>query len=131
MIEPARRVQALPPYVFLELQQWRDAARDRGVDVIDLSVGNPDGEVPPAALDTLSKKLTKSIRKKPDYQFPETSDNCEWAGVATMRTEWEKGAPGRSRAGKTMPRLMETVAVFSPGEVLSSVSPAEAPISMY
>ena len=34
MIQPARRVAALPPYVFLELAQWRDDARARGVDVI-------------------------------------------------------------------------------------------------
>lgn len=53
MIKPAERVASLPPYVFLELQQWRDAALAAGVDVIDLSVGNPDGEVPPAALDAL------------------------------------------------------------------------------
>ncbi len=46
-----------------------------------------------AAEDTLSKKLTKSIIQKPDNRFPETSDNCEWAGVASMRTEWEKGVP--------------------------------------
>jgi LL-diaminopimelate aminotransferase len=55
MIKPAQRVATLPPYVFLELQQWRDRAREQGVDVIDLSIGNPDGEVPPAALDTLSR----------------------------------------------------------------------------
>lgn len=53
MIQPARRVAALPPYVFLELAQWRDDALARGVDVIDLTVGNPDGEVPTAALDAL------------------------------------------------------------------------------
>ena len=61
MIQPAKRVAALPTYVFLELQQWRDDARARGVDVIDLSVGNPDGEVPPGALDT----LTRVIREDP------------------------------------------------------------------
>jgi LL-diaminopimelate aminotransferase len=57
MIEPARRVADLPPYVFLELQGWRERAIARGVDVIDLSVGNPDGEVPRSALKALAVAL--------------------------------------------------------------------------
>jgi len=57
MIQPARRVASLPPYVFLELAQWRDEARASGVDVIDLTIGNPDGEVPPAALEALEKAI--------------------------------------------------------------------------
>lgn len=46
-----------------------------------------------AALDIFGKRLTKSISVKPNNRFPETSDHCEWAGVATMRTEWEPGLP--------------------------------------
>ena len=57
MIQPSRRVAALPTYVFLELAQWREAALARGVDVIDLTVGNPDGEVPAAALDALERAV--------------------------------------------------------------------------
>jgi LL-diaminopimelate aminotransferase len=57
MIRPARRVASLPPYVFLELQQWRDEALARGADVIDLTVGNPDGEVPPQAIAALRDAL--------------------------------------------------------------------------
>ena len=40
--EASSRLRALPPYVFLELQQRRDTARAAGHDVIDLTVGNPD-----------------------------------------------------------------------------------------
>ena len=46
-----------------------------------------------AAMDILGKKLTKGFKVKPNNRYPETSDNCEWAGVATMRTEWERGEP--------------------------------------
>jgi LL-diaminopimelate aminotransferase len=59
MIQPARRVAALPPYVFLELAQWKDEARAGGADVIDLTIGNPDGEVPPAALEALKQSLVE------------------------------------------------------------------------
>ena len=57
MIPPARRVQSLPPYVFLELQRMRDLARSRGVDVIDLTVGNPTAPVPEVALRTLAETI--------------------------------------------------------------------------
>lgn len=53
----SRRLQSLPPYVFLELQQLRDAARAEGHDVIDLTVGNPDAPVPRQALDALVAAL--------------------------------------------------------------------------
>lgn len=57
MISPARRVQSLPAYVFLELQRLRDEAVARGVDVIDLTVGNPTAPVPLAAIRTLQESV--------------------------------------------------------------------------
>ncbi|MGV8604378.1 alanine transaminase, partial [Pseudomonas aeruginosa] len=47
---PARRVariDRLPPYVFNITAERKMAARRRGEDIIDLSVGNPDGPTPP------------------------------------------------------------------------------------
>ncbi|MCG8449663.1 MAG: hypothetical protein MI725_08795 [Pirellulales bacterium] len=39
------------------------------------------------------KKLTATLKGRQVNVVPETSDNCEWAGVAYMRTEWQRGAP--------------------------------------
>ena len=41
------RIRRLPPYVFAEVNAMKAAARARGVDIIDLGMGNPDG-APPA-----------------------------------------------------------------------------------
>jgi alanine-synthesizing transaminase len=41
------RIQRLPPYVFNITAELKMAARRRGEDVIDLSMGNPDGPTPP------------------------------------------------------------------------------------
>ncbi|MCX7961947.1 MAG: alanine transaminase [Burkholderiales bacterium] len=41
------RIQRLPPYVFNITNELKMAARRRGEDVIDLSMGNPDGPTPP------------------------------------------------------------------------------------
>jgi len=40
------RIQRLPPYVFNITAELKMAARRRGEDIIDLSMGNPDGPTP-------------------------------------------------------------------------------------
>jgi len=40
------RIQRLPPYVFTITNELKMAARRRGEDIIDLSMGNPDGPTP-------------------------------------------------------------------------------------
>jgi LL-diaminopimelate aminotransferase len=45
-ITPAGRLQALPPYVFARLDELKARAREQGLDLIDLGMGNPDGSAP-------------------------------------------------------------------------------------
>ena len=45
-IEQAGRLAALPPYLFKELDRMRDEVRAKGVDIIDLGVGDPDQPTP-------------------------------------------------------------------------------------
>jgi alanine-synthesizing transaminase len=47
------RVRRLPPYVFTVTDRLRDAAIARGVDVVDLSMGNPDCPAPPRVVEAL------------------------------------------------------------------------------
>ncbi|MER1939826.1 alanine transaminase [Castellaniella sp. FW104-16D08] len=41
------RIERLPPYVFNITGELKMAARHRGEDIIDMSMGNPDGPTPP------------------------------------------------------------------------------------
>src|SRR5262245_14508710 len=41
------RIERLPPYVFGITSELKLAARRRGEDIIDMSMGNPDGATPP------------------------------------------------------------------------------------
>jgi alanine-synthesizing transaminase len=41
------RIKRLPPYVFNITAELKMAARRRGEDIIDMSMGNPDGATPP------------------------------------------------------------------------------------
>lgn len=45
-ISKADRIQGLPPYVFARLDELKARAREQGLDLIDLGMGNPDGATP-------------------------------------------------------------------------------------
>ncbi|TVQ59338.1 MAG: aspartate aminotransferase [Spirulina sp. DLM2.Bin59] len=45
-IAPADRLGSLPPYVFARLDELKARAREQGLDLIDLGMGNPDGMAP-------------------------------------------------------------------------------------
>jgi alanine-synthesizing transaminase len=46
-MEEFARIRRLPPYVFNITAELKMAARRKGEDIIDLSMGNPDGPTPP------------------------------------------------------------------------------------
>ena len=39
---PSERLEAIPPYMFAELERRIEAKRDQGIDVISLGIGDPD-----------------------------------------------------------------------------------------
>ena len=45
-ITRADRLSGLPPYVFARLDELKARAREQGLDLIDLGMGNPDGAAP-------------------------------------------------------------------------------------
>jgi LL-diaminopimelate aminotransferase len=50
-----RRLQELPPYLFLEIDKAKRKARQDGRDIIDLGVGDPDLPTPQFIIEALSK----------------------------------------------------------------------------
>ncbi|MCH2115448.1 MAG: hypothetical protein MK171_11140, partial [Pirellulales bacterium] len=57
-----------------------------------LHIANDTADIS-AARALLKKKITTELKGKQVHVVPETSENCEWAGVAYMRTEWHRRAP--------------------------------------
>ncbi len=53
--EFSRRLQELPPYLFLEIDKAKRKARMEGRDIIDLGVGDPDQPTPQFIIDALSR----------------------------------------------------------------------------
>ncbi len=53
------RIQRLPPYVFNITGELKMAARRRGEDIIDMSMGNPDGATPRHIVDKLVEAASR------------------------------------------------------------------------
>ncbi|MDY6781175.1 MAG: aspartate aminotransferase [Cyanobacteriota bacterium] len=56
-ISPAQRLSILPPYVFARLDELKARAREQGLDLIDLGMGNPDGSAPQPIIDAATAAL--------------------------------------------------------------------------
>jgi LL-diaminopimelate aminotransferase len=68
-IKKSKRINELPPYLFAEIDRRKRAALARGVDLIDLGIGDPDIPTPPAIVET----LTESASKPPNHRYPNSS----------------------------------------------------------
>ncbi|MGQ3353583.1 MAG: LL-diaminopimelate aminotransferase [Phreatobacter sp.] len=77
---PFHRIRRLPPYVFEQVNKVKAGARAKGVDIIDLGMGNPDLPAP----DHVIEKLKETIGKP-----------------RTDRYSASKGIPGLRRAQAT------------------------------
>jgi alanine-synthesizing transaminase len=64
-MEEFARIKRLPPYVFNITGELKAAARKRGEDVIDLSMGNPDQPTPRHIVD----KLIESVQRPDTHRY--------------------------------------------------------------
>jgi alanine-synthesizing transaminase len=77
------RINRLPPYVFNITAELKMAARRRGEDIIDLSMGNPDGPTPQHIVD----KLVDTVKR------PDTHGYSASKGIPRLRraiSHWYK-----------------------------------------
>jgi LL-diaminopimelate aminotransferase len=65
-VRVARRIEALPPYLFAELDRKVAAKRSQGVDVISLGVGDPDLPTPPHIVDA----MREAVRDPSTHRYP-------------------------------------------------------------
>lgn len=75
------RIQRLPPYVFNITGELKMAARRRGEDIIDMSMGNPDGPTP----EHIVKKMVEATQR------PNTHGYSVSKGIPRLRkaiTDW-------------------------------------------
>lgn len=68
-VEKSDRLKALPPYLFKEIDRQKSEARKKGVDIIDLGVGDPDMPTPPHIIEALNK----AARDPANHRYPSYS----------------------------------------------------------
>lgn len=69
MPEPAERLRRMPPYLFAEIDRKKREVRARGVDVIDLGIGDPDLPTPPHVIQALQKAAEDPANHRyPSYE---------------------------------------------------------------
>jgi LL-diaminopimelate aminotransferase len=67
-IEKAVRLERLPPYLFKEIDRQKEQIRAKGVDIIDLGVGDPDLPTPPHIIEALRKACSDPANHRyPSY----------------------------------------------------------------
>lgn len=67
--EPASRIRHLPPYLFASIDRMKKKAMERGADLVDLSIGDPDIPTPSPIVDAMKKAVEKpSNHRYPSYE---------------------------------------------------------------
>lgn len=108
-IEQAKRLKQLPPYLFAELDRKKAEVKARGVDIIDLGVGDPDLPTP----DHIIKKLQEAVLNPSYHRYP------SYSGMNSFReavSRWYK-----RRFAIDLDPLQETVSLIGSKEGLAHI----------
>ena len=65
-IELAKRVRDLPPYLFAAIDKMKQGAIKKGVDLIDLSIGDPDIPTPKHIV----QRMKKAVENPAHHRYP-------------------------------------------------------------
>ncbi len=125
-INPAQRVQGLPPYVFARLDELKVRAREQGLDLIDLGMGNPGGPTPQPVVEAAKQAM----------QNPENHGYPPFEGTGNFRqaiTQWYHRRYGVNLDpnSEALPLLGSkeglthlALAYINPGDLVLSPNPA-------
>jgi LL-diaminopimelate aminotransferase len=73
-VRHSKRLEALPPYLFAELERKIQAKKAEGVDVISLGIGDPDTPTPGFVIDALAD----AARDPSTHQYPSNRGRREF-----------------------------------------------------
>ena len=72
----AERIRTLPPYLFAAIDEMKQQAVARGVDIINLGIGDPDLPTP----DPILERMQQAVTDPQHHQYPSSS------GMLSFRT---------------------------------------------
>ena len=65
----ADRINALPPYLFVEINRKIEEKKKQGIDIVTFAIGDPDMPTPEHIIDDLCKEARNPV----NHRYPETS----------------------------------------------------------
>jgi LL-diaminopimelate aminotransferase len=125
----ARRLDAVPPYVFAELERKIAEARAQGIDVISLGIGDPDLPTP----DALIERMEREIRDPATHQYPSNRGGRQFLEAsadfygARFGVELDPNADVLAVLGGKEGVAHVALACLDPGDVCLSPDPGYPP----
>jgi LL-diaminopimelate aminotransferase len=83
MFDKAQRLKRLPPYLFKEIDRKKAEVRAKGVDIIDLGIGDPDLPTPSHIIEAMQE----AVMDPPNHRYPSYSGMLEYRAAVA---EWYK-----------------------------------------
>ena len=128
-IQPADRLRVLPQYVFARLDELKARAREQGLDLIDLGMGNPDGPAPAPVIAAAKEALDNPN----GHGYPPFEGNASFRRAITDWYERRYGVKLNSDS-EALPLLGSkeglthlALAYINPGDTILVPSPAYPP----
>jgi len=110
MFTLAERIKQLPPYLFKEIDQKKKAIAAKGVDIIDLGIGDPDLPTPPRIIDA----MVQAVRNPANHHYP------SYSGMEAFKiaiSEWYQ-----NRFSVTLDPESEVIALIGAKEGIANFS---------
>ncbi len=79
-IEKAKRIEQIPPYLFAEIDRKKEEMRKKGMDLIDLGIGDPDLPTPQPIID----RLKQASEDPKNHHYPSYEGMIEFRTAAAQ-----------------------------------------------
>ena len=126
MPELAKRVQQLPPYLFVNISRAIAAKKAQGIDVVSFGIGDPDIPTPDRVLDALDR----GARKPANHRYPESEGLPEFREAVSrfyarrFGVEIDPGSEAINLIGAKEGIAHAALCFIDPGDVSISPDPA-------
>ena len=124
--EKAERLKQLPPYLFKEIDRKKAEVKAKGVDIIDLGVGDPDIPTP----EHIIAEMKQSVDDPANHRYPSYSgmsdfkESVAWWYKKRFNVALDPGAEVVSLIGSKEGIAHLPLAFINPGDVALVPSPA-------
>lgn len=109
-MQASQAMQSLPPYLFARIEQKISECRERGIDIINLGIGDPDLPTPTHIID----RMAQSIYDRVNHQYPSSVGLLEFRQAVA---EWYD-----KRFGVDLDPNTEVVSLLGSKEGIAHVS---------